>query len=43
MMSVNLNHIANLNINGDYYYCIINKISKCDAVNLPQNANLTEE
>ena len=40
MMSANLNEIAVLNIYGVNYHCIINGISKSDAVNLLQNANL---
>ena len=31
--SINLNNIAILNIHGINYRCIINKISKSDAVN----------
>ena len=42
IMSVKLNDIAILNINTGDYCCIINGISKNDAVNLIQNANLTE-
>ena len=42
MMSVNLNDIAVLNVNSADYSCIINRISKSDALNLLQNANLTE-
>ena len=42
MMSVNLNYIAILNINGADYCCIINRIRNYDAVNLLQNANLKE-
>ena len=41
-MFVNLDNVATLNINGAAYCCIINGISKIDAVNLPQNADLTE-
>ena len=40
MMSTNLNEIAVLNIYRVDYHCIINGISKSDAVNLHQNANL---
>ena len=43
LMSANLNNIAILNINSADYRCIINGISKSDAVNLLQNTNLTEE
>ena len=42
MMSVNLDNIAILNIQGVDYCCIINRISKSDAVNLLQNADLTK-
>ena len=42
MMSLKLRCIANLNINGVDYRCIINKISKNYAINLLQNADLTE-
>ena len=42
MMFVNLSNIAILNIDGADYCCIINGISKSDAVNLLQNANLNE-
>ena len=41
-MSINLNDIAILNIRDVDYCCIINGISKNDATNLLQNANLTE-
>ena len=43
MISTNLNDNAILNIRGFDYRCIINGISKSDAVNLPQNADLTEK
>ena len=42
-MSINLNNIAILNIRGVDYRCIIDGISKTDAANLLQNADLTEE
>ena len=42
MMFVNLSNIAILNIDGADYCCIINGISKSDAVNLLQNVNLNE-
>ena len=42
-MSLNLNVIANLNIYGVDYHCNINGISKTDAANLLQNADLTEK
>ena len=41
-MSVNLNDIAILNINGSDYCCIICLISKSEAINLFKNADLTE-
>ena len=40
MMSINLNDIAILNICGVDYRCIINRISKREAVNLLRNADL---
>ena len=43
MMSINLSDIAILNIEGSDYRCIISLISKNDASNLMQNANLTEK
>ena len=43
LMSVNLKDTANLNINYADYCCIINGISKCEAVNLLQHDNLTKE
>ena len=43
MMFTNLNDIAILNISGADYHCNINEISKSDAVNLLQNADLTEK
>ena len=42
-MSINLENIATLNIHCVDYCCIINVISKSDAVSLLQNADLTEE
>ena len=41
-MCVNLKDFAILNTKGADYHCIINEISKNDAVNLFENANLTE-
>ena len=42
MMSINLNKIAILSVNGVDYHCIINRISKIDALNLfLKNANYT--
>ena len=43
MMSINLSNIAILNIKGSDYYCIISLISKNEAINLMQNADLTEK
>ena len=43
MMPINLNDIAILNIRDVGYRCIINEISKTDAINLLQNADLTGE
>ena len=43
MMSVNFRDIAIVNIKGSDYCCIISLISKNDAVNLMQNADLTEK
>ena len=42
-MSVNLNHIAILNIKGSDFRCIISLISKNQEINLIQNADWTEE
>ena len=43
MMSMNLSHIAILNIKGSDYRCIISLISKNEAINYMQNADLTKE
>ena len=43
MISLDLNYIAILNIDGVDYGCIINGISKSEAINLLENANLSEE
>ena len=43
MMSVNLSDIAILNIKGSDYRCIVSLISKNEATNLLQNADLTEK
>ena len=40
---MNLSDIYILNIKTDDYYCIINGISKKEAINLLQNADLTEK
>ena len=39
-MSINLNDIAILNIKGSDYHCIISLISKNEAINQLQNADL---
>ena len=43
MMSINLSDIPISNIKGSNYCCIINLISKNEAINLLQNADLTEK
>ena len=43
MLSMNLSNIANLNIKSSDYCCIINLRSKIEAINLMQNADLTEK
>ena len=43
MMSINLSDIAILNIKGSRYGCIISLISKNDAINLMQNADLNKK
>ena len=43
MMSINLSDIAILNNKGSEYRCIISLISKNEAINLMQNADLTEK
>ena len=43
MMSMNLRDIATLNIKGSGYRCIISLISKNEAINLMQNADLTKK
>ena len=42
-MSVNLCDIAILNIKGSDYRCVISLISKNEAINLLQKADLTEK
>ena len=42
MMSMNLSDFAILNIKGSYF-CIIGGISRNEAINLMQNADLTEK
>ena len=43
MMSVNLSDIAILNIKGSHYCCIISLVSKNEAINLMQNADLPKK
>ena len=43
LMSMNLSDIAILNIKGSDYCCIISLINKNEAINLIQNAALTEK
>ena len=43
MMSINLSDITITNIKGSDYRCIISLISKNEAINLMQNADLTEK
>ena len=43
MMSMNLTDITILNIKGSNYRCIISLISKNEAINILQNADLTEK
>ena len=43
MKSMSLSDIAVLNIKGSDYCCIISLISKNEAINLLQNADLTEK
>ena len=43
MMSMNLSNIAILKSKGSDYRCIISRISKNKAINLMQNADLTEK
>ena len=43
MISINFSDFAILNIKGSDYCCIINLISKSEAVNLMQKTDLTEK
>ena len=43
MISMNLSDIAILNVKGSDYGCIISFISKNEAINLMQNADLTKK
>ena len=40
---MNLSDIAILNIKGSDYHCVISLISKNEAINLMQNADLTKK
>ena len=42
-MSMNLSDIAILNIRGSDFRCIISEVSKNEAINLMQNADLMEK
>ena len=42
-ISINLNDIPVINLNGINYRCIISGINKSEVVNLLQNANLSEK
>ena len=42
MMFMSLSNITISSIDSVDYYCIINRISKSEAVNLPKNADLNE-
>ena len=43
MMSINLSDIYTLNIKNVDYHCIVNGISKGEAIKLLQNIDLTEK
>ena len=43
IMSMNLSNIAILNIKGPDFRCIMNRISKNEAINFMQNTDLTEK
>ena len=43
MMSVSVSNITALNIKGAHHQCIINGISKSEAITLIQNIDLTEK
>ena len=43
MMPINLSDTAILNIKGSDYRCIVSLISRTKAINLMQNADLTEK
>ena len=43
MMSMNFSDTTILNIKGYDYRCIINRMSKSEAVNLMQNTDLTKK
>ena len=43
IMSMNLSNVAILNIKGSDYHCINSLINKNEAINLMQNADLTDK
>ena len=43
MMPENVSDIIILNIKGSHYHCIISLISKNEAINLMENANLIQK
>ena len=43
LMSLSLSDTAILKVKGSDYHCIISLISKNDAINLMQNADMTEK
>ena len=43
MMSMNLNDIVSFSIHSIDYRCLVNRISKSEAVNLLQNADLRKK
>ena len=43
MMSMNISNVVILNIKGADYGCIVDRISKSEAINVMQNINLTKK
>ena len=43
MMSISLSDIHILNIKGTDYFCIISRISKCEAINIIQKIEQTNK
>ena len=41
--AINLSGIATLNVKGSDYHCIISLVSKTEAINLYQNADLAKK